>query len=191
MLPHTQTATPSYNPLSACVCSKIKALTPVCTRCPPQLEVWFARRQSQQHTPPSPPSCTGNYVSHSLARSRGVRVHACVCLVARAHLSVSVCAVCMCICLCVGTWACQMCFSLCDRRGEGQREVLSRNRVSNVSYYTPRLGEKREEEEEEEEETWGFFSSEAFNWEFMEAAAVENEDLLCGLRSPDSSAAWR
>lgn len=48
---------------------------------------------------------------------------------------------------------------------------------------------KREEEEEEEEETWGFFSSEAVNWEFMEAAAVENEDLLCGLRSPDSSTA--
>ncbi len=50
---------------------------------------------------------------------------------------------------------------------------------------------KREEEEEEEEETWGFFASEAFNWEFMEAAVVENEDLLCGLRSTDSSIAWR
>lgn len=85
-----------------------------------------------------------------------------------------------------------MCFhSVCDMRGEGQREVLSRNRASDVSYYTPRLGKKREEEAEKEEETWGFFSLEAFNWEFMEAAAVENEDLLCGLRSPDSSTAWR
>lgn len=50
------------------------------------------------------------------------------------------------------------------------------------------LGEKKSEEEEEEE-TWGFFSFEAFNWEFMEAAAVENEDLLGGLRSLDSSTA--
>lgn len=75
--------------------------------------------------------------------------------------------------------------------GEGPREVLSRNRASNVSYYTPRLGEKKRVEVEEEEETWGFFSSEAFNLEFMEAAAVENEDLFCGLRSPDSSSAWR
>lgn len=54
-------------------------------------------------------------------------------------------------------------------------------------------GKKRggEEEEEEEEETCGFFSPKAFNWEFMEAAAVENEDLLCGLRSPDSSTVRR
>lgn len=115
----------------------------------------------------------------------------CVCVLAHAHLSVSVCLACMCIqyvCVCArGSPKCV--FTASDRRGEGLREVLSRNRASNVSYYTP---QKREREGEKKRkrgrrrETLGFFSSEAFNWEFMEAAAVENEDLLCGLRSPDS-----
>lgn len=78
-------------------------------------------------------------------------------------------------------------FTVCDRRGEGQGEVLSVQCF--ILHSFTRGGKKREEEEEEE--TWGSFSSEAFNWEFMEAAAVENEDLLCGLRSPDSSTVWR
>ena len=63
--------------------------------------------------------------------------------------------------------------------------------ITLLSWGKKKRVEQEEEEEEEEEETWDFFSSEAFNWECMEAAAVENEDLLCGLRSPHSSSAWR
>lgn len=97
----------------------------------------------------------------------------CVCFLTHGHLSLSD----VCVCVCVSAkWV----FTVCDRRGEGHGEVLSGNTVSDVSYYTQ--GKKRGADEVET-----FFSPAAFKLEFMEAAVVENEDLLCGLRSPDST----
>lgn len=66
-----------------------------------------------------------------------------VCVLAHAHLSVSV-RVHVFVC---GHVSLPNVFSLCVTGGwggrEGPREVLSRNRASNVSYYTPRPGEKK------------------------------------------------
>lgn len=64
-----------------------------------------------------------------------------VCVLTHAHLSARR------ACAYVCVWARELakCVStVCDSTGgEGQREVLSRNRASSVSYYTPRLGEKK------------------------------------------------
>lgn len=151
---HKHSLHPTLSPpcVSMCVCSKIKALTEVCARCPSTAgSVICSVSISTTHS--SHRSILHRKLHFPLVQKQ----QRCLCVYSHNVTYLFLSALCACADACV--WECAKCvFTVCDRSGEGQEEVLSRNRALNVSYYTALLGEKRKEEEEEEE-TWGFFFS--------------------------------
>lgn len=80
-------------------------------------------------------------------------------------------------------------FPLCVTGGT-EREVLSRTRALQCfGLHSSVWGEKGKRRRRSRD--LGLLCFRIIQLEFMEAAVVENEDLLCGLRSLDSFAAQR
>lgn len=168
------------------LCVPEQALTLVCSCCPPQLEAWFASASITTTQPTSlhPPQEI-TFPTHSPKAG----VCACACKLPRTCSPVCFCLLSMNVCVC--TWDCQMCFNcVWRRRGRGRGRFWAH--TERPMFRITLLGwGKKEKKKKSGRESWSVFSSAAFDLEFMEAAAVENEDLLCGLCFPDSSPAWR
>lgn len=75
------------------------------------------------------------------------------------------------------------------RKGGRERGRTKQNQSALVFHITLLLGERGKKKVERGRRRSTSGASEPFNWEFMEAAVVKNEDLLRGLRSPGSSTA--